>query len=40
MLNKLGVIGAALLILGALAVPQAVEGVPKVVVGEEYGATW
>lgn len=39
MLKKIGVTGAALLMVSVLFVPQAL-GVQKVVVGEEYGATW
>jgi hypothetical protein len=40
MQNRLGVFGAALLIMSALVATQGFAGVQKVVVGEEYGATW
>jgi hypothetical protein len=40
MLKRLAVLGAALLCFGALLVPAVWGGVPKVIVIEEYGATW
>jgi hypothetical protein len=40
MLKKLAILGAALLCAGVLLVPAVWGGVPKVIVIEEFGATW
>jgi hypothetical protein len=40
MLRKSVALGGILLLLGAVFAPAATAGVPKVVVIEEYGATW
>jgi hypothetical protein len=40
MLRKLAILGAAALCAGVLLVPAAWGSVPKVIVIEEYGATW
>lgn len=40
MLKKLTILGAALLCVGALFVPAVWGSVPKVIVVEEFGATW
>lgn len=37
MLKKIGLLGAALLVLGAISVPFASAGVPKIVVAEHFG---
>ena len=40
MLRKMGALTGILVILGALFVPAALASVPKVVVGESFGAQW
>lgn len=40
MLKKLAILCAAVLFAGTLVVPAALGSVPKVIVIEEYGATW
>jgi hypothetical protein len=40
MLKRLAVLGATLLCLGALLVPTVWGSVPKIIVIEEFGATW
>jgi hypothetical protein len=40
MLKKLAIFCAALICFGAAVVPAAMGSVPKVIVIEEYGATW
>jgi hypothetical protein len=40
MLKKLAIFCAAFLCFGALVVPAALGSVPRVIVIEEYGATW
>jgi hypothetical protein len=40
MFKKLAILSAAFLCLGMLLVPSAWGSVPKVIVIEEYGATW
>ncbi len=40
MFRKTGALAAILMILGCIAIAPALAGVPKVIVAEEFGATW
>jgi hypothetical protein len=40
MAKRVGILVGLLFAVGLLIVPMALAGVPKVVVGEMYGATW
>ena len=40
MFRKLAIMGAAILFVGALLAPAVWGSVPKIIVVEEFGATW